>query len=180
GQSAEAGVIEVLFDTVLLCMLTGLSALCVMPDITAYGSGMELILSAFYSSFGDGGLLTLSLCVALFAICTTVCWYYYATVALGYIFKRSFNRVFKYVYFSSILVGAFISGKYLVKATHVILLFLTVLTSAALIKNSERVCALSEKYRLKIKGSVCEKESKRQGRSLFGKALQRPSRKGGR
>ena len=137
------GVLEVLFDTVILCMLTALATLCALPDFTPYSSGVELVLSAVYSSFSGGGIGAVCFIAFCFALCTSACWFYYSTECARELFGKSPEKTIATVMSLCILFGSYTDGKYLVIASHYLLLLLSVLSLGALIKNSDRVIKLT-------------------------------------
>lgn len=137
------GVFEVLFDTVILCMLTSVSILVCIPDISSYSSGVELVVGAVYSSFGSGGIGVLSLVTLSFSLCTAVCWYFYSTECARELFGKDCSFAISVTMAVFTILGACTDGKYLVIASHYLLLFLSILSLSALIKNSDKVIKLT-------------------------------------
>lgn len=137
------GVLEVIFDTVILCMLTAFAVLVSVPEVGAYTSGAALILHSVYSAFGGGGIGALSFIVSSFALCTAACWYYYSTECTRLLFGRSCGGIVAAVMALFILIGSYTDGEYLVIASHYLLLILSLLSLSALIKNSDRVIKLT-------------------------------------
>ena len=152
------GMSEVFFDTTLLCTLTGLALLMSVPDISEL-SGISLILSAVRSVFSGFGGFFIGALISVFAFSTVVCWYFYGKTASEYIFGKSSGLPFAVLFLISAFTGFFISSKMLIEISDYILFFMTVLTLLTLIKNSERLVALSEKYGL-LKKSDMGKGSK--------------------
>lgn len=136
---AFGGVLEVLFDTVILCMLTALSILLAVPDVFRYSSGAELVLAAVYSTLGGGGIGALLFVVTSFAICTVVCWYYYGAVCYRELFGVEAGRGFLWVLAFSLVFGANVGLDALAVISHYLLLFLSLISVSALIKNSDRI-----------------------------------------
>jgi len=138
------GMVEVFFDTVLLCSLTGLSVLVAIPDVTRYESGMKLVYDAFSSVLGSFGSIALLLSIIIFAYSTIVCWYYYGSEAYSFLCKRRprifFTALFLLLFPTFALLGEIV----LIGITDILLLLLTLITCATLIKNSDRVRTLSE------------------------------------
>ena len=159
SSSAEAGVLgmgEVVIDTVVFCPLTALSILVSIPDVCAYNSGIGLILDSLGKTF-EGAKILLSLCIFVFAYATVICWFYYGTLAVKYVFRRA-GRAFSVLYILSVLLGAVIGDIFAVVLTDSVLLLLTIITSLTLIKCSDSLVELSEhdgllkprlKYRVK-------------------------------
>ena len=82
------------FDTMIVCMLTGLviasSGLLgtIDPATGAPVSGAQLTILAFSTVFGEYGKLVISISLSLFAFSTILGWEYYGEKALEYIIKN--------------------------------------------------------------------------------------------
>lgn len=82
------------FDTMIVCMLTGLVIASsgvlgtVDPDTGKLVSGAQLTIMAFSTVFGDYGKLIVSIALALFAFSTILGWEYYGEKALEYLIKK--------------------------------------------------------------------------------------------
>lgn len=82
------------FDTMIVCMLTGL-VICssgvlgtINPATGELFSGAELTIAAFSTVFGDYGKLIISISLSLFAFSTILGWEYYGEKALEYLIKK--------------------------------------------------------------------------------------------
>ena len=159
------GILEVWFDTGIICMLTGFSILLSVPDLSFFFGGMELIMFSVGSLFGSIGKYVVLFCVFSFAFATIVCWYYYGSESWGHLFGRHQRWLFLLLFVFSVFMGCFVDSLVLIYVTDVLIALATVLTLSALIKNSDRIVALSESggvidsdvcriRRLRIKGSV--------------------------
>ena len=79
------------FDTMIICMLTGLVVVCsgclgqVDPSTGKLLTGANLTISAFSTVFGDYGKYIVSLSLALFAYTTILGWEYYGEKSLEYL-----------------------------------------------------------------------------------------------
>ena len=147
GVGAVGGVLEVLFDTVILCMLTAFSILVCVPEPSIFDSGIELVIHTVYYVFGGGGIGVLCFISAAFAVCTVVCWYYYCSECSRKLFKRDCGRLLIYIMSASIFLGAYAGTEYLVFLSHILLTVLSVISLSTLVKNSDRVLSytLSER-----------------------------------
>ena len=82
------------FDTMIVCMLTGLVIASsgmlgvVNPETGELFSGAELTIAAFSTVFGDYGKLIISVSLSLFAFSTILGWEYYGEKALEYLIKK--------------------------------------------------------------------------------------------
>jgi len=81
------------FDTMIICMLTGLVIASsgmlgtVDPETGKLVSGVQLTILAFSTVFGEYGKLIVSIAIALFAFSTILGWEYYGEKALEYLVK---------------------------------------------------------------------------------------------
>ena len=101
------------FDTMIICMLTGLviasSGALGMTDPTTGKliSGANLTILAFQSAFGDGARVIVSISLALFAFSTILGWEYYGEKSLEYLVQARPAIIAYRVIFSLItFVGA--------------------------------------------------------------------------
>ncbi|SHK32602.1 alanine or glycine:cation symporter, AGCS family [Selenomonas ruminantium] len=82
------------FDTMIVCMLTGLVIASsgmlgmVNPETGELLSGAELTIAAFSTVFGEYGKLIISISLSLFAFSTILGWEYYGEKALEYLIKK--------------------------------------------------------------------------------------------
>ncbi len=154
SSPAECGLLgmcEVIFDTVLLCTLTALSVLLSMPEGAASMSGMQLVISAFSSSVGALAAPLLTLLVLAFAYSTVICWYFYGSECVRFLFKSDRKTVqlfFCLLFTLSLSLSFSFSEASLIFLTDLIMLPMAALTLISLTKNSERALHLSEHYGL--------------------------------
>jgi AGCS family alanine or glycine:cation symporter len=138
---------EVVFDSSVLCMLTGLAILVSVPDIASFSTPMALVSAAFDSCLGGISRWLLPIVILAFAYATMICWYFYGRVSLGY-FTRRGGVVFLAVYLFFVGVGGLFDCSGFAATADIILLVLTLLSAPVIIKSSDRVRALSELDRL--------------------------------
>ena len=141
--SGLLGIIEVFFDTVVLCTLTALAVLVGVPDPSLYSGGMSLVFGAFTSALGNAFGAPLAACILSFAYSTVICWYFYGSESLTLLTGKR-RALFLPVYVFFVLLGAVIDDGLLVLVTDVLLLVMTLLTNLALVKSSDRIVTLSE------------------------------------
>ena len=154
------GALEVVFDTSLLCTLTGLAILLFVPDLSGYTSGMELVCSAFSASLGESSVLVIALSVFAFGYATVISWYYYGRESLRQLAGKRVDAAFVPLFLGFVALGTQIKEAYLIAVSDVLFLILSMLTLATLIKNSDRIVALSESCGfLKSKESYPRKRS---------------------
>ena len=133
---------EVFFDTSLLCMLTGFSVL--LSGVSLGGSGIEIILNAMSASFGSISKILIFLLILFFAYSTVVCWYFYGMECVYYLTGKERCALYSFVFLLTVILGAVITESVLISVSDYILFFMTLITLITLLKNSERVCRLSE------------------------------------
>ena len=139
------GVAEVFFDTALLCMLTALSVLLSVPDVSLYTEGMPLILDGIGSVLGEGSRYLISFSVFAFAYATVICWYYYGECAFSYFsVGKRWGAVFTVVYIAFVSFGFLPGNITLVKITDALMVVLASVTFITLIKNSDGIKRPSE------------------------------------
>ena len=171
SSSGLLGMLEVWFDTGFLCMLTAFSILLTVPSGFDMGDGMTLVMYAVGSAFGTFGKICIMACVISFAFATVICWYYYGMECWGFVFGKGTRLVFLPLFIIFVFVGCFLESQFIVFVVDALMAMITVLCIAALIKNSDRIKALSErggvikcnvtrKYAGKIKGNVLRKAGK--------------------
>ena len=157
SSAAEAGVLgmgEIIVDTVVFCPLTALSVLVSISNVSVYCSGIDLILDSLGKTF-VGAKIPLSICIFIFAYATVICWFYYGMLAVDYVFGRG-RRMFSVLYIVSVLFGAVIGDILAVELTDAVLLLLTLITTATLIKCSDSLVELSERGGLLKPRSKCQ------------------------
>lgn len=88
------------FDTMIICMLTGLviassGVLGIVDESGELVSGAQLTIAAFATVYGEGAKYIVSISLALFAYSTILGWEYYGEKSLEYLVS---NRVVIYAY----------------------------------------------------------------------------------
>lgn len=138
------GMLEVFFDTVVLCMLTALAVLLSVEDVAAVGGGMPLVLTAFTGTLGAWSAVPLLLSVFLFALSTSVCWFEYGRCALTYLTPKG-QSIYFVLYLSFAVLGAKSPTLRLIPICDGVLFFLTLITLFVLLKNRAAVCAEADR-----------------------------------
>ena len=138
------GMCEVVFDTTLLCILTGLAILVSGVDIEAYKSPMSLVADSFLSVLGEFSIYLLAFCIFAFAYSTIICWFYYGRECVSLYFPR-FNGVYLIIFSCFILVSKILPFFLLVSVIDMLLLFMTFMTLFCILKKRERIFLLSRK-----------------------------------
>ena len=169
ASSGLLGMLEVWFDTGLLCMLTGLSILLSVPEELCIGDGMELIMYVAGNSFGNTGKIMAAVSVFAFAFATVICWYYYGMETWGFVFGSSSRIAFLPIFIIFVVMGCFVNISISVFIIDALMATVSSLCVVALIKNSDRIkdlserggvidCNIGKRYRKGIRGSVLPRE----------------------
>lgn len=145
------GVVEVVFDTTLLCTLTALAILTAVPNPTSFPDGISLVTAAALT-LGTPALSVLAFCISAFAFSTVICWYFYGTEAFSALFGSDGGGrcgvILLPIYLVFVVFGARLPSTPIIFVTDTLLLILTAITSLLLIKKSDRICTLSEGFGL--------------------------------
>ncbi len=110
------GILEVLFDTMIVCTMTALLILTsgiVDLETGASISGstkLGLATEAFTATFGAFGGIFIAVAVTLFAFSTVLGWSYYGTKAWEYLFGTKATVVYKVLFLAVVIIGSTISA----------------------------------------------------------------------
>lgn len=132
------GMLEVFFDTTLLCTLSGIVILTSVENISYYSTPMSLVTGAFVSSLGEWSGYILTFLILSFAYATIICWYYYGLVySEAYFRKIPFKPLF--VLFLFLPIGT----AFLLSVVDLVIFLMTMIVLPAIIKRTGRICDLS-------------------------------------
>lgn len=90
-RQGMCGAFEVFFDTVVMAVLTALAILCSGVSMDAK-NGMELTAAAFSCIFGSHAGAALTLMLAVFAVSSVPCWYFYGERCTEYLVAHRHSR----------------------------------------------------------------------------------------
>lgn len=127
------GIFEVFFDTSLLCMLTGLTILLSVPNVSQYKTPMALVSGAFSASLGDFSRYVLTLLTFSFAYSTIICWYFYGErlTSIYFVFLR---RIYPMLFITFLSLSHLISSQFLLYVVDFLLTLMSCLTISAIVK----------------------------------------------
>lgn len=134
------GILEVIFDTLLLCPLTALAILLGTNDGTFSGTTEE-ISRVFKNYMGSFAPTLLLLSITAFAVSTVLCWYYYGRVSYSYITKNRFMPLFSLLFIISFAIGLAFKIPDLIFINDTVLFFMTLITLYTVIKNRKKIKA---------------------------------------
>ena len=136
------GMCEVVFDTTILCTLTGLSILISVDDLSVYRSPMSLVFDAFRQTLGDFSLLLFPLVIA-FAYSTIICWFFYGAECCNSDFGK-FKRFFPFAFLGFVAFSFLFPAEPLLYVTDFLLLLMAALTLFVVVKKVNRIVFLSK------------------------------------
>lgn len=132
---------EVVFDSSLLCMLTGISILLIVPDVSVFDTPMSLVSTAFSFSLGSFSTIILTFLILSFAYATIICWYYYGMECVRIYFPK-IKSTYPLFFVISMLFSSAISSSFLIYLIDVVLLFMSMLTVSAILKRTSRISSV--------------------------------------
>ena len=142
AECGVSGIIEVLFDTVILCMLTAAAVLS--SSVTLSGNApMAVVTEAVSTSLSHKFTIPLVLSILVFAYSTVICWYYYGTECVRYLVGKRAATVFSAAFVVFLLIGAIMTARPLVRTIDFILLVMCILTLSAILRQRKRIFFLS-------------------------------------
>ena len=135
---------EVVFDSVILCMLTGFAILLSVDNISAFSTPMSLVSAAFSGSLGNFSVYILLILVFAFAYSTLICWYFYGIECSGLYFPK-IKPIYPFLFLFFVLISRVIAPKTVIYTTDFLLLIMTVMTLSAIVKRSDKIAEISQK-----------------------------------
>jgi AGCS family alanine or glycine:cation symporter len=163
ANAALMGIVEVVFDTGFMCMLTAWAVILSVPNPTDFTGGMSLILTAFSTSLSPTASYILVFLTFIYAYSTVICWYHYGVESIYALFGRESKYIYLLIFTFACVALSVIGNRPLIYLTDIVILLMSVITLLTLIKNSDRIVFLSEKGGIlnrRIKGNGFLKELK--------------------
>lgn len=104
------GIVEVFFDTVVLCTLTAL-VIIIAGNVGDVASPMELCASSFALMLGNRARYFMAVEIFIFAFATMICWAHYGFEALRYFSDKAWARAaYMLIFCASAILGAVASA----------------------------------------------------------------------
>ncbi len=132
------GILEVVFDTLILCPLT---AFTILLGGMNPSDGLSGISKLFYEYIGPASDILLPISVMAFALSTVFCWYYYGEVCLKYLSLEYFKIPYLLLSVSTLAISMLIDTDIGIVISDTVLLFLCIITLLTLFKNSKKITA---------------------------------------
>lgn len=141
-EQGVLGMLEIFFDTVLLCPLTALAVLMSGVPLDGRLGGAALVRAALSVGVGAATPALLALCLFSFALATVLCWYCYGRACLSFLLR---GREFPFLpfYLLAVFLGALLPCDGVIPAVDALLLGMTLLTALALKRGTDRIVSLS-------------------------------------
>lgn len=130
------GIAEVLFDTTLLCGLTGLAILTCGVNISSFSTPMSLVTAVFVSTLGNFSGYLLTFLILSFAYATIICWYFYGSEICR-------HRGFAIAFIVFLLLPLVAKMDFIVFSTDLIIFFMSLIVLPRIIKGRDRIDLLS-------------------------------------
>jgi AGCS family alanine or glycine:cation symporter len=112
ARQGVMGILEVFFDTVVLCTVTALVIL--LGEGVPYADGRSFLavtLNAYEAVLGSWASSFMALAVLLFGLATVICWAHYGCESTRFLSEKPFaRRCFGIVYLLSVLLGAVVTS----------------------------------------------------------------------
>ena len=133
------GIVEVFFDTTLLCGLTGLAILTSGVNISSFSTPMSMVTAVFVNTLGNFSGYVLTFLILSFAYATIICWYFYGSEICR-------HRGFSVAFIIFLLLPLVAKMDFLIYSTDLIILFMAVIVLSRIIKGRDRIDLLSREY----------------------------------
>jgi AGCS family alanine or glycine:cation symporter len=109
GEPVREGLVAMLgpfIDTILVCTMTALAIIITGVRLTGNSEGISLTAEAFNAGIPGIGSYILILCATIFSLTTLFAFPYYGTKCFSFIFGTKYSNIYKYLYISTISLGA--------------------------------------------------------------------------
>lgn len=109
------GIFETFFDTIVVCSLTAFAVLC--SGIYDFQNmrffvpleANELVISAFSKQLGSMSSVFVSIATVLFAFASILGWSFYGVRAVGYLFGKRSEKIYKFLFCIFTAIGAVVN-----------------------------------------------------------------------
>ncbi len=139
------GIFEVFLDTVVICTLTALTALCAHPQTGDESAPLSYLNAAFASVFGTPTPYLTAGIIFAFAFSTILTWSHYGISCLHTLTKHPFWHIlYRCVLLIAIPLGAVMSVKTAYRATDILLALMTCINIPYLFWHTRSIAAVSQ------------------------------------
>ena len=148
GRSAHSAglfaMCEVVFDSLLLCMLTGVAILVSVPDISSFEAPMSLVIACFSSAFGGVCSYILPFVILAFAYSTIICWYFYGAECTSLYFPL-LKGIYPIIFLTFVIFAPFLRSFFMLSVIDLLILFMSVMTLSVILKRGERIVEIKRR-----------------------------------
>ncbi|MGC9343498.1 MAG: alanine/glycine:cation symporter family protein [Bacteroidales bacterium] len=109
GEPVREGLVAMLgpfIDTIVICTMTALAIIITGVRLSGDSEGITLTADAFNAGIPGIGSYILILCATIFSLTTLFAFPYYGTKCFSFIFGVKYSNIYKYLYVTSISLGA--------------------------------------------------------------------------
>ncbi len=109
GEPVREGLVAMLgpfIDTIIVCTMTALAIIITGVKLSGENEGISITAAAFESGIPGLGNYILILCASIFSLTTLFAFPYYGTKCFSFVFGTRYSNIYKYLYVSSISLGA--------------------------------------------------------------------------
>ena len=145
ADAGLCGILEIIFDTNLLCMLTALVVLLEVENPSLARSPMGMVFEAFACGVGEWALAPLLICIALFAYSTVICWYYYGCRCLSYLSLDKSKNIYAIAFYAFLFLPSILDGEGAVYLSDMLLFIMSVPTLLCLVIHRKNIAKITRK-----------------------------------
>ena len=139
---------EVVFDSLLLCLLTGFAILLAVPDISSFRTPMSLVNYAFSSVLGGISDFVLPILILAFAYATVICWYFYGIECTEMYFPR-IRAAFPVAFVLFAFASSLLASDFLLYVIDILLTLMSIMTLSAIIKRTPDIVKIQQRSQRK-------------------------------
>lgn len=127
-------VMGVYFTNFIICMMTVLILLTSGVSIDSSGGGLNYVLMAFHSHFGEIGVYVLFICICLFAFSTVLAGYYICENSICFLFKKVNLFFLRIVIILVLFVCSILNAKFIWNLADILIGIITIINIYAIYK----------------------------------------------
>lgn len=148
AQQGMMGILEVFFDTIVICTLTALVILCSgVPIPFGTDAGGSLTSGAFGAVCGDWAQVFLTVCICCFALATVLGWGLYGLRCVHFLLGKGSEKWFVWLQMGAALLGTVLRTGVIWQLAETVNGLMAIPNLIALSFLSGKVAELTEQYR---------------------------------
>ena len=146
--SGVFGMCEIIFDTLVLCMLTAFLILTSVPKLSEYTSPMALIFDAATLATGYATVPLLLASIFCFSFSTILCWFFYGQKCLEYLGRGKLYFSFVFFFYLAIILSAFLDTYSVLRLNDLLIFMMSMPTLLSLVLRVETIKKHTKKEEL--------------------------------